>query len=183
MREALLEVEPGRGEEAEGFVALRRRRIFTLLHHQAHQPEADGEERADRDEHDRVVLLRVLDQEPREEHPVGEAAVSENLTGDEPGRHLGHAPHVQRTFGKLRECFREAAKQPRFKGILQAVDEPLVSIDYKGDPHSSSVDLPFTMMLGKEKSNFAKIVAWYDNEWGYSCRVGDLIKLMLKKGI
>ncbi len=43
-----------------------------------------------------------------------------------------------------------------------------MSIDYKGDPHSSSVDLPFTMALGKEKSNFVKVVAWYDNEWGYS---------------
>ncbi len=80
----------------------------------------------------------------------------------------------------LRNLFREAAKQPRFKGILQAVDEPLVSIDYKGDPHSSSVDLPFTMVLGKEKSNFVKVVTWYDNEWGYSCRTADLAALMAK---
>ena len=84
------------------------------------------------------------------------------------------------TTEELRQCFREAAQEPRFKGILQAVDEPLVSIDYKGDPHSSSVDLPFTMMLGKEKSNFAKIVAWYDNEWGYSCRTADLAAMMAK---
>lgn len=81
---------------------------------------------------------------------------------------------------ELRNLFREAAKQPRFKGILQAVDEPLVSIDYKGDPHSSSVDLPFTMVLGKEKSNFVKVVAWYDNEWGYSCRTADLAAMMAK---
>ena len=60
------------------------------------------------------------------------------------------------------------------KGILAAVDEPLVSIDYKGDPHSSSVDLPFTMVLGKEKNDFLKVVTWYDNEWGYSVRVADL---------
>ncbi|GMV34480.1 MAG: type I glyceraldehyde-3-phosphate dehydrogenase [Candidatus Desulfobacillus denitrificans] len=80
----------------------------------------------------------------------------------------------------LRALFREAAKQPRFKGILQAVDEPLVSIDYKGDPHSSSVDLQFTMVLGKEKSNFVKVVTWYDNEWGYSCRTADLAALMAK---
>ncbi len=81
----------------------------------------------------------------------------------------------------LRNLFRDAAKQPRFKGILQAVDEPLVSIDYKGDPHSSSVDLPFTMVLGKEKSNFVKVVTWYDNEWGYSCRTADLAALMAKR--
>src|SRR5512137_481784 len=50
---------------------------------------------------------------------------------------------------ELRAAFREAAKLPRNKGILQAIDEPLVSIDYKGDPHSASVDLPFTSVLGK----------------------------------
>jgi glyceraldehyde 3-phosphate dehydrogenase (phosphorylating) len=87
---------------------------------------------------------------------------------------------VATTTEELRQCFREAAKLPRFKGILQAVDEPLVSIDYKGDPHSSSIDLPFTMVLGKEKNTFAKIVAWYDNEWGYSCRTADLAALMAK---
>jgi len=84
------------------------------------------------------------------------------------------------TTEELRNLFREAAKQPRFKGVLQAVDEPLVSIDYKGDPHSSSVDLQFTMVLGKEKSNFVKVVTWYDNEWGYSCRTADLAALMAK---
>jgi len=82
------------------------------------------------------------------------------------------------TTEELRDLFRTAAKEPRFKGILQAVDEPLVSIDYKGDPHSSSIDLQFTMALGKEKSNFVKVVAWYDNEWGYSCRTADLAALM-----
>ena len=87
---------------------------------------------------------------------------------------------VATTTEELRQAYREAAKQPRFKGILQAVDEPLVSVDYKGDPHSSSVDLPFTLVLGKEKSTFAKIVAWYDNEWGYSCRTADLAAMMAK---
>ncbi len=81
---------------------------------------------------------------------------------------------------ELRQAFREAAKLPRFKGILQAVDEPLVSIDYKGDAHSSSVDLPFTSVLGKSGNNFIKVVAWYDNEWGYSVRVADLAALMAK---
>jgi glyceraldehyde 3-phosphate dehydrogenase len=84
------------------------------------------------------------------------------------------------TTEELRQAFRDAAQTPRLKGILQAVDEPLVSIDYKGDPHSSSVDLEFTQVLGKEKSNFAKIVAWYDNEWGYSVRTADLAALMAK---
>ena len=84
------------------------------------------------------------------------------------------------TTEELRQAFRDAAKLPRFKGILQAVDEPLVSIDYKGDPHSSSIDLPFTSVLGKEKNNFVKVVAWYDNEWGYSCRTADLAALMAK---
>jgi glyceraldehyde 3-phosphate dehydrogenase len=84
------------------------------------------------------------------------------------------------TTEELRDAYREAAKLPRFKGILQAVEEPLVSIDYKGDPHSSSVDLPLTLMLGKEKGTFGKIVAWYDNEWGYSVRTADLAAMMAK---
>ncbi|HNT23451.1 MAG TPA: type I glyceraldehyde-3-phosphate dehydrogenase [Anaerolineales bacterium] len=83
------------------------------------------------------------------------------------------------TTDELRQSFRDAAAGP-LKGILQAVDEPLVSIDFKGDPHSSSVDLGFTSVLGKEKNNFAKIVAWYDNEWGYSVRTADLAALMAK---
>jgi len=87
---------------------------------------------------------------------------------------------VATTTEELRQAYRDAAKLPRFKGILQAVDEPLVSVDYKGDPHSSSIDLPFTLVLGKEKSTFVKIIAWYDNEWGYSCRTADLAALMAK---
>jgi glyceraldehyde 3-phosphate dehydrogenase len=84
------------------------------------------------------------------------------------------------TTEELRQAFREAAKTPRLKGILQAVDEPLVSIDFKGDSHSSSVDLQFTQVLGKEKNNFVKVVTWYDNEWGYSVRTADLAALMAK---
>jgi glyceraldehyde 3-phosphate dehydrogenase len=83
------------------------------------------------------------------------------------------------TAEELRQAFRDAAAGP-MKGILQAVDEPLVSIDYKGDPHSSSVDLPFTTVLGKDKSDFVKVVTWYDNEWGYSVRTADLAALMAK---
>jgi glyceraldehyde 3-phosphate dehydrogenase len=83
------------------------------------------------------------------------------------------------TTEELRQAFRDAAAGP-LKGILAAVDEPLVSIDYKGSAFSSSVDLPYTMVLGKESSTFAKIVAWYDNEWGYSVRTSDLAAMMAK---
>ncbi len=88
---------------------------------------------------------------------------------------------IPTTTEELRQAFRDAAKTPRLKGILQAVDEPLVSIDYKGDSHSSSVDLPFTQVLGKEKGDFIKVVAWYDNEWGYSVRTADLTALLAKQ--
>jgi len=84
------------------------------------------------------------------------------------------------TTEELRQVYRDAAAKPPLKGILEAVDEPLVSIDFKGSPYSSSVDLPFTMVLGKEESNFAKVVSWYDNEWGYSVRTADLAALMAK---
>jgi glyceraldehyde 3-phosphate dehydrogenase len=83
------------------------------------------------------------------------------------------------TTEELRQAFRDAAAGP-MKGILAAVDEPLVSIDFKGDPHSSSVDLPMTMMLGKEAGTFGKVVTWYDNEWGYSARTADLAAMMAK---
>jgi glyceraldehyde 3-phosphate dehydrogenase len=84
------------------------------------------------------------------------------------------------TTDELRQAFRDAAAGP-MKGILAAIDEPLVSVDFRGDPHSSSVDLPFTMVLGKEKSDFVKVVTWYDNEWGYSMRTADLAALMARK--
>jgi len=84
------------------------------------------------------------------------------------------------TTDELRQAFRDAAKGP-MKGILAAIDEPLVSIDFKGDPHSSSVDLQFTTVLGKEKNDFLKVVAWYDNEWGYSVRTADLANMIASK--
>jgi glyceraldehyde 3-phosphate dehydrogenase len=84
------------------------------------------------------------------------------------------------TTEELRQAFRDAAAGP-MKGILAAVDEPLVSVDYKGDPHSSSVDLQFTQVLGKEASDFVKVVTWYDNEWGYSVRTADLANLMASR--
>jgi glyceraldehyde 3-phosphate dehydrogenase len=86
---------------------------------------------------------------------------------------------VSTTTEKLRQAFRDAAAGP-MKGILAAVEEPLVSIDYKGDAHSSSVDLPFTSVLGGE-GDFIKVVTWYDNEWGYSVRTADLANWMAGK--
>lgn len=83
------------------------------------------------------------------------------------------------TTEELRQTFRDAANGP-LKGILAAVDEPLVSIDFKGDPHSSSVDLPFTQVLGKTAGTMIKVVTWYDNEWGYSVRTADLAELLAK---
>jgi glyceraldehyde 3-phosphate dehydrogenase len=66
--------------------------------------------------------------------------------------------------------FREAS-DGALRGILAVSDEPLVSIDFLKDPHSSTLDAPSTMMLGDRT---AKVLSWYDNEWGYSCRVVDL---------
>ncbi|MEJ2597298.1 MAG: type I glyceraldehyde-3-phosphate dehydrogenase [Anaerolineales bacterium] len=83
------------------------------------------------------------------------------------------------TTDELHQAYRDAAAGP-LKGILQAVDEPLVSLDYKGDPHSSSIDLQFTQILGKQAGTMAKVVAWYDNEWGYSVRTTDLAAMMAK---
>jgi glyceraldehyde 3-phosphate dehydrogenase len=70
----------------------------------------------------------------------------------------------------VNEAFKAAAQGP-MHGILDYTEEPLVSSDFRGDSHSSIVDGESTMMVG---DNFLKVVAWYDNEWGYSCRVADL---------
>jgi len=74
----------------------------------------------------------------------------------------------------------KAAAAGSMKGILGYSEEPLVSMDYKGDPRSSIVDGLCTMMIG---SNMVKVVAWYDNEWAYSVRMTDLAKLMVDKGL
>lgn len=83
------------------------------------------------------------------------------------------------TTEELRQAFRDAAAGS-LKGILDAVDEPLVSIDYKGNPFSSSVDLPFTQVLGEGAGTLLKVVTWYDNEWGYSVRTADLAALLAR---
>lgn len=73
----------------------------------------------------------------------------------------------------------EQAAGGKLKGILQVSHEPLVSIDFKGNPHSSIVDAPFTKVVGEKT---IKVLSWYDNEWGFSCRVRDLIKYIAAKG-
>jgi glyceraldehyde 3-phosphate dehydrogenase len=75
---------------------------------------------------------------------------------------------------ELNAAFRTAAAGP-LKGILGVSDEPLVSMDFKGDARSSIIDADSTMVLG---GNMVKVIAWYDNEWGYSCRVADLISFV-----
>ena len=74
----------------------------------------------------------------------------------------------------------KAAAANELKGILQYCDEPLVSIDFNGNSHSSIVDALSTMVM---EGNMAKIVSWYDNEWGYSSRVVDLIGYIAGKGL
>ena len=71
----------------------------------------------------------------------------------------------------LNEAFRPQRPGP-MKGILGVSDEPLVSMDFKGDSRSSIIDAASTMVLD---GNMVKVIAWYDNEWGYSCRVADLV--------
>jgi glyceraldehyde 3-phosphate dehydrogenase len=78
------------------------------------------------------------------------------------------------TAEDINAAFDEAAGGD-LKGILSVSKEPLVSSDFKGDPHSSIVDAPLTQTLG---GDWAKVVGWYDNEWGFSCRMVDLISYM-----
>ncbi len=78
------------------------------------------------------------------------------------------------TAQDINAAFEEAASG-ELRGILAVSHEELVSSDFKGDPHSSIVDAPVTAMLG---GNWAKVVSWYDNEWGFSCRMVDLTAYM-----
>jgi glyceraldehyde 3-phosphate dehydrogenase len=82
------------------------------------------------------------------------------------------------TKEQLNQAFKEAATGP-LKGILDYTDEPLVSTDFRGDAHSSIIDGDSTMVLG---GNMVKVLAWYDNEWGYSSRVADLAQFIAQKG-
>jgi glyceraldehyde 3-phosphate dehydrogenase len=76
------------------------------------------------------------------------------------------------TEKEVNEAFKQAAGST-LKGILDFAEEPLVSVDFMADPHSAIVDGDYTKMVDE---NLVKVLAWYDNEWGYSCRLRDLIK-------
>ena len=82
------------------------------------------------------------------------------------------------TKDAVNEAFKQAAADS-LKGILDYTDEPLVSMDFRGDPHSAIIDGLSTMVAG---GNMVKVIAWYDNEWGYSCRIADLTQFIAQKG-
>ena len=83
------------------------------------------------------------------------------------------------TAEDVNAAFSEAAAGP-LKGVLAVSDEPLVSVDFQGNPHSSIVDAPFTKVVDGDA---LKVLAWYDNEWGFSCRVRDLIRHIAARGL
>ncbi len=83
------------------------------------------------------------------------------------------------TADEINQAFKAAAQGP-MKGILGVEEAELVSSDFKGDTRSSIVDAPLTMVIG---GNMFKVITWYDNEWGYSCRVADLGQFMAEKGM
>ncbi|MES1147242.1 MAG: type I glyceraldehyde-3-phosphate dehydrogenase, partial [bacterium] len=79
---------------------------------------------------------------------------------------------------EINAAMKEAAASGPMKGILEYSDEQLVSSDLRGNTHSSIFSSVDTIVLG----NVAKVVAWYDNEWGYSCRIADICDFVAKKG-
>jgi glyceraldehyde 3-phosphate dehydrogenase len=83
------------------------------------------------------------------------------------------------TVEQVNQAFQKAAAG-ELKGILEYCQEELVSLDFKGNPASSIVDAPSTMVIA---GNMVKVMAWYDNEWGYSCRLADLAQYVVGKGM
>jgi glyceraldehyde 3-phosphate dehydrogenase len=83
------------------------------------------------------------------------------------------------TIEEVNGAFKAAAEGP-MKGILAYTEDPVVSTDMLHNPNSSIVDAQMTKVLD---GNLVKVVSWYDNEWGYSCRVVDLIEFLVKKGL
>ncbi|MFC1911654.1 type I glyceraldehyde-3-phosphate dehydrogenase [Chloroflexota bacterium] len=83
------------------------------------------------------------------------------------------------TAEQVNQAFQTAAEGP-LSGILEYCPEPLVSMDFKGNPASSIIDALSTMVIG---GNMVKVLAWYDNEWGYSCRLADLAAYLADKGL
>ena len=84
------------------------------------------------------------------------------------------------TPAQVNEALQRASEEPPLKGILRVTHEALVSQDIIGDPHSSIVDAPSTLMLGKR---VVKVLAWYDNEWGYSARLVDFAGFLAQRGL
>jgi glyceraldehyde 3-phosphate dehydrogenase len=83
------------------------------------------------------------------------------------------------TGDEVNAAFKRASEGP-LKGLLEYIEVPLVSIDFRGNPHSSIVDGPYTKVMD---GDFVKVLSWYDNEWAYSNRCVDLLRLLVKKGI
>jgi glyceraldehyde 3-phosphate dehydrogenase len=83
------------------------------------------------------------------------------------------------TSEEVNAALKAAAEGP-MKGILAISTEELVSIDFKGNSNSSIVDAPYTKVM---EGDFVKVLSWYDNEWGYSNRCVDLLRLLVKKGL
>jgi len=81
------------------------------------------------------------------------------------------------TKEEVNQAFKKAATTKNFKGILRVEDEPLVSMDFKGDTYSAIFDSEETMV----NANMVKVIAWYDNEWGYSCRLAEFCEFVGKK--
>jgi glyceraldehyde 3-phosphate dehydrogenase len=81
---------------------------------------------------------------------------------------------------EVNAALKKASESAPLKGYLGYEEHELVSADFRGDPRSSIVDAPSTMVVG---GNMVKVISWYDNEWGYSCRVRDLIDFIGKKGL
>lgn len=81
------------------------------------------------------------------------------------------------TADEVNDAFKQAAAGP-LNGILGFTEEPLVSVDFNTNPHSSTIDGLTTMVMGDRK---VKVLAWYDNEWGYSCRVVDLVQFVAEQ--
>jgi glyceraldehyde 3-phosphate dehydrogenase len=83
------------------------------------------------------------------------------------------------TTEDVNKALKDAANE-ELRGILGFSEEPLVSSDYRKNPNSSIVDAEYTKVIG---GNLVKVLSWYDNEWGYSCRVRDLVKFIAQKGL
>ncbi|MGI8567111.1 MAG: type I glyceraldehyde-3-phosphate dehydrogenase [Pyrinomonadaceae bacterium] len=83
------------------------------------------------------------------------------------------------TTEEVNQTLKDAAGE-QLQGILAFSEEPLVSVDFRKNPNSSIVDADYTKVIG---GNMVKVLSWYDNEWGYSCRVRDLVKYIAQKGM